>query len=57
VVLLIGLFEPWLANRISARLYGRPRAAPAVALPGAERASVPSPRPTAERDQLEVSGR
>ncbi len=26
VVLAIGLFEPWLANRISARLYGRPRA-------------------------------
>jgi hypothetical protein len=25
LVLLIGLFEPWLANRISLRLYGRPR--------------------------------
>lgn len=25
VVLAIGLFEPWLANRISARLYGKPR--------------------------------
>jgi hypothetical protein len=33
VVLLIGLFEPWLANRISTRLYGRARPAPEVALP------------------------
>jgi hypothetical protein len=34
VVLAIGLFEPWLANRISARLYGKPRAAPEVAAAG-----------------------
>jgi hypothetical protein len=24
-VLVIGVFEPWLANRISARLYARPK--------------------------------
>jgi hypothetical protein len=35
VVLAIGLFEPWLANRISARLYGRPRSAPELAAPTA----------------------
>jgi hypothetical protein len=34
VVLLIGLFEPWLANQISARLYGKPRDPPAIAAPG-----------------------
>ncbi len=34
VVLFIGLFEPWLANRISARLYGRARPAPEIAAPG-----------------------
>jgi hypothetical protein len=37
VVLVIGLFEPWLANRISARLYGRPRTTPEIALPGSAR--------------------
>src|SRR5205807_9859648 len=36
VVLLIGLFEPWLANQISARLYGKPRDPPAIAAPGAQ---------------------
>ncbi len=36
VVLLIGLFEPWLANQISARLYGKPRDVPVIALPGAQ---------------------
>jgi uncharacterized membrane protein len=43
VVLILGLFEPWLANRISLRMYGRPRAAPEVAL------TLPqvAPRPTA----------
>ncbi|HEY7313051.1 MAG TPA: VWA domain-containing protein [Gemmataceae bacterium] len=51
VVLLIGLFEPWLANRISARLYGRPRTAPEVALPGVARA------PVADQNKVEVSGR
>ena len=40
-VLLIGLFEPWLANRISVRLYGRPQAVPAVTLPGVGRTSSP----------------
>jgi hypothetical protein len=30
VVLLIGLFEPWLANRISARLFARQLPAPAL---------------------------
>jgi hypothetical protein len=30
VVLAIGVFEPWLANRISARLYSRPRDAGAA---------------------------
>jgi hypothetical protein len=32
VVLLIGLFEPWLANQISARLYARPKDVQAVGL-------------------------
>jgi hypothetical protein len=44
VVLLIGLFEPWLANTISARLYGKARA-PAVPLPGAGPAEVRTPEP------------
>jgi hypothetical protein len=30
VVLLIGLFEPWLANQISSRLYARQPATPVV---------------------------
>jgi hypothetical protein len=43
VVLLIGLFEPWLANQISIRLYGKPREAPAVVGPGEARgARVPA---------------
>jgi uncharacterized membrane protein len=45
VVLAIGLFEPWLANRISARLYGRPRNAPDLATPaagGARTVALPS---------------
>jgi hypothetical protein len=33
IVLLIGLFEPWLANQISARLFARKT--PVLALPGA----------------------
>jgi uncharacterized membrane protein len=47
VVLLIGLLEPWLANRISARLYGRARPAPEVALtlPGAVVRVAPQPAP------------
>jgi uncharacterized membrane protein len=31
VVLALALFEPWLANRISGRLYGKPREVPTVA--------------------------
>ena len=38
VVLVIGLFEPWLANQISARLYARNVAA--VAVPGPQPARV-----------------
>jgi hypothetical protein len=35
VVLLVGLFEPWLANQISRRLYGKPGALPlAIGPPG-----------------------
>jgi len=34
VVLFIALFEPWLANQISARLYARNVAAPSVVVPG-----------------------
>jgi hypothetical protein len=52
IVLLIGLFEPWLANRISVRLYGRPRVAPEVAMPlpasAAAPATVPTPAPAVE---------
>jgi hypothetical protein len=52
VVLLLALFEPWLANRISARLYGRPRAAPEVALPG-----LASSRPSSQREPWEANQR
>jgi hypothetical protein len=47
VVLLIGLFEPWLANRISARLYGKPRVAPDVVmpLPPSPGPAIPTPAP------------
>jgi hypothetical protein len=47
VVLVLGLFEPWLANRISARLYGQARPAPEVALPlpGAVVRAAPQPSP------------
>jgi hypothetical protein len=52
VVLLIGLFEPWLANRISVRLYGKPRVAPGVAMPlppaPATATAAPAPAPVAE---------
>jgi hypothetical protein len=40
VVLLVGLFEPWLANQISRRLYGKP-AVSAVALGTVEEPRVP----------------
>jgi hypothetical protein len=45
VVLIIALFEPWLANRISARLYARPReVAGGTPLPAGGRApAVPEP--------------
>jgi hypothetical protein len=55
VVLLIGLFEPWLANRISARLYGRPRATPEVGLPGG-RMLPQATRPASERETMEARG-
>jgi hypothetical protein len=42
VVLLIGLSEPWLANRISSRLYGK---VPAPVLAGPVAARVPLPQP------------
>jgi hypothetical protein len=45
VVLILGLVEPWLANHISARLYGKARAAPEVALP-LPAASRPAAEPT-----------
>ena len=54
VVLFMALLEPWLANRISARLYGRPRAVPAVGL-GA--GSIRAPRPSSEPETLEGSRR
>jgi hypothetical protein len=44
VVLLIGLLEPWLANTISARLYGRPPPVPVVAVPGGEVRQVEVPQ-------------
>lgn len=47
IVLAIGLVEPWLANRISLRLYGRPRAAPQVATPLPSLAAPqPAPQPS-----------
>jgi hypothetical protein len=50
VVLLVGLIEPWLANQISRRLYGRVAAAPvAVGPPG-------STRPTIETTQALAEG-
>jgi hypothetical protein len=49
-VLAIALFEPWLANRISLRHYGKPRHVPVLAGPeGAQ-----SPRPLTERPAEEV---
>jgi hypothetical protein len=49
VVLLIGLFEPALANQISRRLYGRPGTPVALAANGAPpRATVEVVRPEAE---------
>ena len=37
VVLLVGLFEPWLANRISLRFYAKPRDLPEAPAPRAGR--------------------
>jgi hypothetical protein len=48
LVLVIGLFEPWLANRISARLYGQARPAPEIAVPGAGARTVALPSTPAE---------
>ncbi|HEY7423376.1 MAG TPA: hypothetical protein VH682_03965, partial [Gemmataceae bacterium] len=57
VVLLVALFEPWLANRISARLYGRPRATPAVGLAGVARNGRTLPQSSPEAETLEDSRR
>jgi hypothetical protein len=57
VVLLFALFEPWLANRISARLYGRPRAALAVGLAGVARNGRTPPQSSPEAVPLEGSRR
>ena len=57
VVLLFALFEPWLANRISARLYGRPRATPAVGLAGVARNGRTLPQSSPEAETLEGSRR
>ncbi len=57
VVLLIGLFEPWLANRISARLYGKPRATPDVGLAGIGGAARVLPSPSSQLETLESSRR
>jgi hypothetical protein len=50
VVLLVGLFEPWLANQISRRLYGRPGSTPvALGASGtAPRVMVETAQPVAE---------
>ena len=50
LVLAIALFEPWLANRISARHYTKPRQAPVLAGPAGARV----PRPLTERPTEEV---
>lgn len=55
LALLIGLFEPWLANRISARLYAKPRAAPLVARPAASH--VPAARAAVEPQTVEGGAR
>jgi hypothetical protein len=49
-VLLIGLFEPWLANQITRRLYGRPASAALGLAPAgaAPRVQVEQVRPEAE---------
>jgi hypothetical protein len=49
VVLLVGLFEPLLANQISRRLYGRTAAPPVVVgPPGATRTTLEAAQPVAE---------
>jgi uncharacterized membrane protein len=57
VVLLISLFEPWLANRISARLYGKPRATPEVGLAGVGASPRVLSQSASERETLEGSRR
>ncbi len=51
LVLLVGLFEPWLANQISRRLYGRPGSSPVVL-----GAAGTAPRVTAETAQPMAEG-
>jgi hypothetical protein len=48
LVLLVGLFEPWLANQISARLYGKRPASPALAGAGQPRVAVAGARQPVE---------
>jgi hypothetical protein len=57
VVLVIGLFEPWLANRISARLYGRPRSAAEIASPGSAQLANLSEPVSPERTAVEGTRR
>jgi hypothetical protein len=45
VVLLIGVFEPWLANQISARLFGRGAARPVLATPAGPAPGIDVERP------------
>jgi hypothetical protein len=53
VVLVLVLFEPWLANRISVRHYARPRELPQPETPRAGRwAPVPAPEPTARQQEV-----
>jgi hypothetical protein len=56
VVLAIGLLEPWLANRISLRLYGRPRE-PVLPVPRAEIPPQAAPLEPAPAATLEGSAR
>ena len=52
VVLGIALFEPWLANRISARHYVKPRAAPLVTGPDGVHAQRVSERNAPQTEEV-----